>query len=155
MNPFSYSRICLVDSGVYLKEDLDLGSILARTASGRVPAAVGCYVMFLGIVRGSGLESKQVSKIEIESYKEHADKTIGKICEEVKLKHNVVSVEVYHLMGGFDVGEPVVLVVIGASHRQEAYPALHEAVERYKTEAALWKKEVYADGSHAWIGASG
>ena len=60
-------------------------------------------------------------------------------------------VRIYHLMGEFMVGEPLVFVVVGGRTRRNVFSALQEAVERYKREPALFKKEVYVDGSHEWI----
>ena len=43
------------------------------------------------------------------------------------------------------------MVAVAGRSRKEVYPALREAVERYKHEPALFKKEVYVDGTYSWI----
>jgi molybdopterin synthase catalytic subunit len=45
----------------------------------------------------------------------------------------------------------VVFVLVAGVNRKEVFPALQEAVERYKREPALWKREVYVDGTQEWI----
>ncbi len=47
-------------------------------------------------------------------------------------------------------GEPAVHLITLATHRAEAYQANQHIMRRVKHEAAIWKKEVYADGSHLW-----
>jgi len=50
------------------------------------------------------------------------------------------------LLGEFDVGEDLVYVVIAGSHRNDVFPVLEEAVERYKKEAPIFKKEQIVTG---------
>jgi molybdopterin synthase catalytic subunit len=45
----------------------------------------------------------------------------------------------------------VVLVLVASPRRKQGFVALRDAVERYKKEPALFKKEVYEDGSSSWI----
>jgi molybdopterin synthase catalytic subunit len=45
------------------------------------------------------------------------------------------------LLGDFAVGEDVVYVLVAGSHRKQVFAVLEEAVERYKTEAPIFKKE--------------
>lgn len=58
---------------------------------------------------------------------------------------------IYHLIGEFQIGEPIVLVAVGGPRRENVFSAMKESVKRYKTEPALFKKEVYIDGSHEWV----
>ena len=41
----------------------------------------------------------------------------------------------------FNVGEDLVYVSVAGSHRTDVFPVLREAVERYKSEAPIFKKE--------------
>jgi molybdopterin synthase catalytic subunit len=45
------------------------------------------------------------------------------------------------LLGEFTVGEDLVYVLVAGSHRQNIFPVLEEAVERYKNQAPIFKKE--------------
>ena len=49
--------------------------------------------------------------------------------------------QIHHFLGEFDVGEDLVYVLVAGSHRQNVFPVLAEAVERYKKEAPIFKKE--------------
>jgi molybdopterin synthase catalytic subunit len=55
-----------------------------------------------------------------------------------------------HRVGVLGPGESAVLVVAAAPHRAAAYEANEYIIHRVKHEAPIWKKEVYADGSHRW-----
>ena len=49
----------------------------------------------------------------------------------------------------FNVGEDLVYVLVAGSHRTDVFPVLREALERYKSEVPVFKKEyvVNAKGS--------
>jgi molybdopterin synthase catalytic subunit len=44
-------------------------------------------------------------------------------------------------------GEPSVIVAASAPHRDEAFAAAREAIDRIKSEAPIWKVEVDAGGA--------
>lgn len=52
-----------------------------------------------------------------------------------------INVQIHHLLGEFKVGEDLVYVLVAGEHRQQVFPVLEEAVERYKREAPVFKKE--------------
>ena len=66
---------------------------------------------------------------------------LEKICDDLKEKPGIVDVQIHHLLGEFDVGEDLVYVSVAGSHRPEVFSVLREAVERYKHEAPVFKKE--------------
>jgi molybdopterin synthase catalytic subunit len=140
-----------VKTGVYPKTAMNLADVLHTLFSLGFDKNIGAVTTFLGVARAAGKENKVVTKLEMQSYEKHANRVLEQICDEVRSKHKLNFVKILHLLGEFDVGEPVVLVVVGSARRKEAFQGLSEAVERYKKEPALFKKEVYADGSHAWI----
>lgn len=138
-------------SGVYEKRHIDLLGELSTALEAKLSGKVGAVMVFLGVAREEGESSKKVAKLVMESYEEHANKAIARICSEVKKKFKVSFVLIYHLLGEFRTGEPVVLVIVGGARREGVFSAIGEAVRRYKTEPALFKKEVYIDGTHEWI----
>ena len=140
----------MLESGVYHKEQVDLPSLF-KELSKMLPEQVGAVASFLGVVKKQGLSGNDVKRLELESYEEEANRAIVKICDEVKEKYRLNLVKIYHLVGSFEVGEPIVLVYVAGESRKQVFPALQDAVERYKREAFLFKKELYVDGSHAWV----
>lgn len=137
--------------GVYGKEDIDLNVLFQHFLDTGFDNEVGALAVFIGKVKSSSREGVRVSYLEIETYKEHADKTLEKICREVKEKHGLAYAGIWHLIGKFTIGEPLVMVIAAGRSREEVFRALPELVERYKKEPALFKKEVYVDGSYRWL----
>jgi len=135
---------------VYPKREFNLLDVISGFLR-EVSPNDGAVASFIGLVKGVSDLGKDVSEIEVESYVEHATPTIRRICEEVRAKYGVSRVLIYHLMGRFEVGEPLVLVLVSGRSRSGVFPALQEAVERYKREPALFKKEVFVDGESRWV----
>jgi molybdopterin synthase catalytic subunit len=50
------------------------------------------------------------------------------------------------LLGEINVGEDLIYVMVAGSHRKQVFPVLEEAVERYKKEAPIFKKELITTG---------
>lgn len=144
-------NISIPKPGVYKKEELDISDLMQKVLKLCSDGRNGAVIFFIGIARRTGREGKQVLKIEMESYEEHANKAIWQICEETKNKYSLNFVGVWHLIGTFEVGESMVLAVAAGGHRDETFKGAREAVERYKREPALFKKEIYTDLSSSWI----
>jgi len=140
-----------ISPGVYQKDDVNLYKVLEQLQPSISIGDAGAFMTFIGVVKTSGEDGKSVKELVIESHEDHANVSIQRICDELKVKHGVLFVGIYHLTGTFRVGEPLVLVAVASRSRSEAFPALQEAVARYKTEPALWKKEIYCDESGSWI----
>ncbi|MFN7088895.1 MAG: molybdenum cofactor biosynthesis protein MoaE, partial [Candidatus Paceibacteria bacterium] len=107
----------------------------------------GAAAFFVGIVKKHGRAGKAVENLVMESYVEHANKALNTICEEVRLEYGLQFVGVWHLVGMFALGEAVVMVAVAGESREQVFNGLRKAVERYKREPALFKKEVYVDGT--------
>ena len=138
-------------SGVYKRENIVLLDELHGALKAELSGKIGAVMVFLGVAREKGKAKKKVTKLIMESYEENANKAIARICREVKRKFEVSFVLIYHLLGEFRTGEPVVLVIVGGARRKGVFSAIEEAVRRYKTEPALFKKEVYVDETYEWI----
>jgi molybdopterin synthase catalytic subunit len=115
----------------------------------------GAIGLFIGVVRGETFEGQRVEKLELEAYEENANQVLGKICDDLSKKPGIVNVQIHHLLGEFNVGDDLVYVAVAGSHRTDVFPVLREAVERYKSEAPIFKKEhiVNEKGSSAeyWV----
>lgn len=102
-------------------------------------------------MKAKGVGGKKVSKVVMEAYDKEANKAITRICDDLVTKYSLTGAYIYHFVGEFGVGEPLIVIIIASKSRFEAYDAIREAVHRYKTEPPIWKKEVYEDGSGQWI----
>ncbi|MDW8062635.1 MAG: molybdenum cofactor biosynthesis protein MoaE [Candidatus Caldarchaeum sp.] len=138
-------------SGVYGKNELDLKRLFDLVIESISDGSCGAVAFFVGIVKRRGRGERPVENLVMESYEEHANRALKRICEEVRSEYGLRFVGVWHLLGAFDVGEPVVFVAAAGEGRDEVFRGLRTAVERYKREPALFKKEVYIDGTAAWM----
>ena len=101
----------------------------------------GAIGSFVGVVRGENQKEETVQKLELEAYEEKANEVLRAICDDLKRKKGIVDVQIHHLLGEFNVGEDLVYVLVAGSHREYIFPVLEEAVERYKKEVPIFKKE--------------
>ena len=117
----------------------------------------GAIALFIGVVRGETLDSEKgkVKGLTIEAYEEKADQVLAKISGELSEKPGIVNVQIHHLLGDFKVGDDLVYVAVAGGHRTDVFPVLREAVERYKSEVPVFKKEciINAEGkpSDYWV----
>jgi molybdopterin synthase catalytic subunit len=111
--------------------------------------------LFIGVARGNTLEGEKVKKLKLEAYEEKANEVLDKICDDLAKKPGITDVQIHHLLGEFDIGEDMVYVLVAGSHRTDVFPVLREAVERYKSEAPVFKKEYIVDAkgsaSEYWV----
>jgi len=105
----------------------------------------GAIALFIGVVREGALKGGKVQKLELEAYEEKADEVLANICNDLRKKDGIVDVQIHHLLGEFNVGEDLVYVLVTGSHRKSVFSVLEEAVERYKDEAPIFKKEYIID----------
>lgn len=140
----------MIESGIYDKGEIKIASLINDLLS-NLPKNVGAVMIFIGVVREVGKDDKKVIRLEMESYDEHADLAIKRISDEIRDKYELSLARIYHFKGSFNIGEPLVFVIVAGNSREKTFPALKEAIERYKKEPAMWKKEVYIDESWAWI----
>jgi len=49
------------------------------------------------------------------------------------------------------IGEPSVIIAVSTPHRAEAFEACKWLIDTLKSEIAIWKKEIWQDGSSTWV----
>lgn len=131
--------------GIHKKGEFSLSELLnSMKMISNFPEA-GAIATFVGVVRGTTLEGKNVDSLELEAYEEQSNNILGKICEDLKKKKGIVDVQIHHFVGKFKVGDDLVYVVVAGGHRKNVFGILQEAVERYKNEAPIFKKEYVLD----------
>ena len=129
-------------TGIHEKGSFSLENAIGDIKSGRNFRKVGAIAVFVGVVRGETIKGEAVQKLTLEAYEEKANEVLKQICADLKKKRGIVDVQIHHLLGEFKVGEDMVYVLVAGSHRSEVFPVLQEAVERYKKEAPIFKKEL-------------
>ena len=129
------------DAGVHEKGTFSLHDAITKMKKRRNFQKAGAIATFVGVVRGENRESEKVEKITLEAYEEKTNEVLKRICEDLRKELGIVDVQIHHLLGEFNVGEDLVYVLVAGAHRQNVFPILEKAVERYKTEAPIFKKE--------------
>ena len=140
-----------IKSGIYEKDEINLSNIIFSLKNHPEIQEVGSILTFTGIVRNTSKDGKLINSLEIDAYEELANQSIDKICKEIRKIPGIVDVIIIHFKGVFEIKDELVHVIIASSHREEGFKALRLAVERYKKEIAVWKKEVFLDGSSEWV----
>jgi molybdopterin synthase catalytic subunit len=133
------------NAGVHQKGSFNLTNLISIAKKNRKFDEAGAIAVFVGVVRGETFEGKKVVNLKMEAYEEKANEVLLAISKELSKKPGIVDVQVHHLLGEFAVGEDVVYVSVAGSHREEVFTVLREAVERFKKEAPVFKKERVVD----------
>jgi molybdopterin synthase catalytic subunit len=143
------------NAGVHQKGTFNLTDLINNAKQNSKFDEAGAIAVFIGVVRGETFEGKKVVNLTMEAYEEKANEVLSAISKELSGKPGIVDVQVHHLLGEFNVGEDVVYVSVAGSHRDEVFSVLREAVERYKKEAPVFKKEKVVDAegveSDYWV----
>lgn len=116
--------------------------------------ACGAAVVFEGVVRNRA-RARDVRWLAYEAYPEMAEKVLREIAETMRERwgRDGVNIAIVHRFGRIEIGEVSVAIAVSSPHRAEAFEACRYAIDAIKTQAPIWKKEVYAGGEE-WIGSA-
>lgn len=98
---------------------------------------IGAIVTFLGVVRDEG-----ISGMEVEVYEEMAEEELEKLEREAVEKFEIEAVEIVHREGSLKVSENIVVILVGAKHRKDAFRACEYLIDELKKNVPIWKKEL-------------
>jgi molybdopterin synthase catalytic subunit len=127
-------------------DPLELDPLLRETEDD----ASGALVIFYGTVRGEN-EGRPVQSMTYEAHVPLAEKALREIEQEALEKFGVRRCRIQHRIGHLELGEPSVLIVVRAGHRDGAYAASRYAIDEVKQRAPIWKEEHYADGDSRYL----
>lgn len=128
------------------REPIDTSGLAGRVRSD----ADGAVILFTGVVRNHH-EGRQVVALRYEAYEAMASEKLRAICASVASTYEVTDLAVAHRIGDLTIGDVSVAIAVSAPHRDAAYKASREVIERLKREVPIWKLERYADGEEAWV----
>ena len=110
----------------------------------------GAVATFIGTARNHN-EGRKVLSLDYEAYPEMAEKELAQLGQEAQEQWNLCRLAIVHRVGPVQIGEPSVMIVVSAAHRQDAFAACRFAIEEIKKRVPIWKKEVF-EGGEVWIG---
>ncbi|MEJ2251233.1 MAG: molybdenum cofactor biosynthesis protein MoaE [Candidatus Lokiarchaeota archaeon] len=140
-----------IKSGIYNKGDVSLEELISSVKNGANISKAGAILVFNGIVRESSNTGNAIETLTIDAYDELANRTMERICNDLKQKKGIIDLRIIHLKGKFQISEDLVYVIVASAHREEGFKTLREAVERYKKEIEVWKQEEFLNGNSKWI----
>jgi molybdopterin synthase catalytic subunit len=109
----------------------------------------GAVVLFLGKVREQS-GGRQVTRLTYSAHQALAEKALERIVADLEEEHPGLSMAVFHRLGEAPVGEATVGIAAASPHREAAFEAGREALERLKKEVPIWKLEEFQDGTSEW-----
>jgi len=112
--------------------------------------SAGAYCSYEGWVRNHN-EGKVVKELHYSSYAQLAPHIAQTILDEAKAKFHVEDAAVVHRIGALTTGDIAVWVGVTAHHRGDTFLASRYIIDNVKHRLPIWKKEVYADSTAAWI----
>ena len=112
--------------------------------------AAGAVVTFDGMVRDHD-RGRDVIAI---AYSAHpsADEVMAQIAREIAGRPGLRAVAVVHRAGDLGIGDTALGVAVSADHRAPAFDAVRDIVEEVKRRLPVWKRQLFADGTHEWSG---
>ncbi len=131
-------------------EPFDVAAEFAALTSGR--ADIGGTGCFIGTVRDTA-HGGPIVGMELEHYPGMTERAIAAIAEEAERRWALLGCTVVHRVGRLVPGDPIVLVLAAAGHRQAALEATSFLIDWLKTRAPFWKKEHFVDGTRSWVAA--
>jgi MoaE-MoaD fusion protein len=110
---------------------------------------IGGISIFLGTARDRS-KGREVDSITFEHYEGMAQTKLREIRERALKDFDIIEVAILHRYGEIGIGENIVLIVVGAEHRAEAFRACQWAIDELKRITPIWKLEHTPEGE-VWV----
>ncbi len=110
---------------------------------------IGGIVTFLGTARDFS-QGRDIHQIDFEYYPGMAEKKLADIRERALKDYDIIEVSIVHRVGKINIGEQIVLIVVGAEHRKDAFRACSWCIDELKRITPIWKKET-TPGGDIWV----
>jgi molybdopterin synthase catalytic subunit len=123
------------------KEDVGIAALITAAKE----PGTGAVVVFDGIVRDD-----DITEMDLEAYEEVAVPELEKIARAATEQFRLLHVDIVHRIGRLAVGENILVIVVGAGHRAEAYAGSRYIIEEIKKGVPIWKKELTRAGGR-WV----
>jgi molybdopterin synthase catalytic subunit len=122
-------------------DDVDIGSLIQAAKK----HGTGAVVVFDGVVRDD-----DITEMELEAYEDVATQELVKIATTATEQFRLLHVDIIHRIGRLVVGENILIIIVAAGHRDEAYAGSRFIIEAIKAGVPIWKKELTKDGGR-WV----
>ena len=123
--------------------DEELARVRARSRR------IGGIAMFLGTARDRS-KGREVSSMSFDYYEGMAQKKLKEIRERALRDYDIIEALVLHRYGPIEIGENIVLIIVGAEHRADAFKACQWCIDELKQITPIWKMETTREGE-VWV----
>jgi molybdopterin synthase catalytic subunit len=127
-----------------LRPEQELAALIERATGD------GAVVSFTGLARGVSKKGHAVHRLVLDHHPVLTLQSLQAIASDAATRFEVSHVHVIHRCGEIEAGEPIVFAGAASLHRRAAFDAADYLMDRLKTEAIFWKREVGEAGSE-WI----
>jgi molybdopterin synthase catalytic subunit len=110
----------------------------------------GAIVTFVGLARPESSDGAAVDALVLEHHPTLTRQSLEEIAVACAQRFDVSHVRVVHRCGTIPAGEPIVFAAAASIHRRAAFDATDYLIDRLKTDAVFWKREVGDEGSK-WV----
>ena len=123
--------------------DAEINRVRARSKR------IGGIATFLGIARDRS-KGRDIDSMTFEHYEGMAQTKLREIRERALKDFDIIEVAILHRHGEIGIGENIVLIVVGAEHRADAFRACEWAIAELKRITPIWKLEHTPEGE-VWV----
>ena len=123
------------------RDDVNLGDLIKAAKK----HGTGAVVVFDGVVRDD-----DITEMELEAYEDVALSELEKIANDAIKQFSLLHVDIIHRIGRLAVGENILIIIVAAGHREEAYGGSRFIIEAIKAGVPIWKKELTKNGGR-WV----
>jgi molybdopterin synthase catalytic subunit/molybdopterin converting factor small subunit len=123
--------------------DAEINRVRARSKR------IGGIATFLGIARDRS-KGRDIDSMTFEHYEGMAQAKLREIRERALKDFEIIEVAILHRYGEIGIGDNIVLIVVGAEHRADAFRACEWAIAELKRITPIWKREHTPEGE-VWV----
>ena len=124
---------------------LDLEAMMLAVRDDRA----GAVVIFSGEVRNHD-HGKGVDRLTYEGHPSAGD-VLQQVAESIAADFDLTALAVAHRVGDLAVGDAALIAIVSSAHREVAFAACTELVDRTKAQLPVWKHQVFSDGTDEWV----
>jgi molybdopterin synthase catalytic subunit len=110
----------------------------------------GAIVSFVGLARPESKDGHAIDAVVLDHHPTLTRQSLEDVAVACAERFDVSHVRVAHRCGTVPAGEPIVFAGASSLHRRAAFDAVDYLMDRLKTEAVFWKREV-GDAGAKWI----
>lgn len=129
------------------QEDFSLDEEISRVK--QRSKRIGGIATFLGTARDFS-KGREIKSLSFQYYEGMAQKRLSQIRDKALKDFNIIEVGIVHRYGEIEIGDNIVLIVVAAEHRDEAFMACKWCIDELKRITPIWKMETTPDGD-IWV----